>query len=164
MLIDYGHYKIKEDLDMPAPKGHEPYPGCETGGRPRRYSNEDIERYADELIEWMKLDSRFWFKDFCLERDIDPDFMAEWAKENEKFNGAYKLVKGLQESRIFQGGMTESFNTGMAKFALMNCHGWADKQESKVSGDSVSPLAFILQNISGTTKELINDESNNEQE
>lgn len=144
---------------MAPPLGHKPYEGCETGGRPRRYSIEDIERYADELVAWMKVDSRFWFKDFCLERDIDPDFMAEWARENDKFSGAYRLAKGLQESRIFQGGMTESFNTGMAKFALMNCHGWADRQESKISGDAQNPLQFLLEKADGGSKELVKDES-----
>src|SRR5271154_5298320 len=100
---------------MPAPNGHAAYPGCESGGRPRRYSIQDIERLADELVIWMKDDSNFWFKDFCLERDIDPDFMSKWAQENEKFNGAYKLAKGLQESRIFKGSMREEFNPGMSK-------------------------------------------------
>lgn len=142
---------------MPAPKGHSPYAGCETGGRPRRYSTEDIEKYANELIEWMKDESRFWLKDFCLERDIDPDFMSEWSRENEKFNGAYKLAKGLQESRIFKGSMVEIFNSGMSKFALMNCHGWADKQESKISGDTGNPLSFVLQSVDGSTKELVNE-------
>ena len=55
---------------MPAPKGYPPYPGCEKGGRPRRFSTEDIERFADELVEWMKDESRFWLKDFCLERGL----------------------------------------------------------------------------------------------
>ncbi|WP_068469954.1 terminase small subunit [Candidatus Protochlamydia phocaeensis] len=144
---------------MPAPKNHPPYPGCETGGRPRRYSKEDIERFADELIIWMKKESNFWLKDFCLERDIDPDFMAEWAKENKKFNGAYKLAKGIQESRIFKGAMMETFNTGMSKFALMNCHGWADKQESKISGDASNPLAFVLNSIDGQSKDLVDGEA-----
>lgn len=143
---------------MPAPKGHKPYKGSEMGGRPRRYSKEDIEKYADELVEWMKDESRFWFKDFCLERGIDPDLMAEWARENEKFNGAYKHAKSLQESRIFKGSMLSVFNSGMSKFALMNCHGWADKQEAKLSGDAVNPLSFILQNVDGATKELVDGE------
>lgn len=142
---------------MPAPKGHEPYPGCETGGRPRRYSTDDIEKFAGELIIWMKNESHFWLKDFCLERDIDPDYMAEWAKESDKFNGAYKLAKGLQESRIFKGSMMDTFNSSMSKFALMNCHGWADKQESKISGDAVNPLSFILDSVNGNTKELVKD-------
>jgi len=140
---------------MPAPKKHKAYNIQDEGGRPSRYSKDDIEHFADELINWMKNDSRFWLKDFCLERDIDPDFMAEWARENERFNRAYKLAKGLQESRIFKGSMLETFSGSMSKFALMNCHGWADKTESKISGNAVNPLAFILQNVDGTTKELI---------
>jgi hypothetical protein len=144
---------------MPAPKNHPPYKGSETGGRPRKFSTEDVERFADELVEWMKDESRFWFKDFCLERDIDPDCMSEWAKENQKFCGAYKLAKGLQESRIFKGSMMETFNSGMSKFALMNCHGWSDKQESKISGDAASPLAFLMQQADGKSKDIVKDDA-----
>lgn len=143
---------------MPAPQGHNPYPGCETGGRPRRYSKEDIEQFADEFMIWMKNDSHFWFKDFCLEKGIDPDYMSEWAKENEKFNEAYRLAKALQESRIFKGSMLGELNCSMSKFSLMNNHGWAEKQESKVSGDAGNPLAFLLQKADGASKELVNEQ------
>jgi hypothetical protein len=141
---------------MPAPKFHEPYPGCETGGRPRKYSNEDIERFANEFLIWIKNDSNFWVKDFCLEKGIDPRLMSEWAKENEKFSEAYSLAKGYQESRIFKGSMQKTFDSGMSKFALVNNHGWIDKTETKVSGDAVNPLAFILQSVDGSSKDLIN--------
>lgn len=144
---------------MPAPLNHAPYNTEGEGGRPRRYSTIDIERFADELIVWMKGNElNFWFKDFCLERGIDPDLMAEWARENDRFSGAYKLAKGLQESRIFKGSMMETFNPGMSKFALMNCHGWADKQESKISGDAINPLSFILKEVDGKTKELLDED------
>ncbi len=118
---------------MPAPIGHEAYNKNGEGGRPRRYSTEDIECFADELLIWIKQDSSFWLKDFCLERDIDPDLMAEWAKENERFNGTYKLAKGFQESRIFKGALQNTFNSSISKFVLVNCHGWVDRQEAKVS-------------------------------
>lgn len=136
---------------MPAPKGHEPYPGCETGGRPRKYSTEDIERFADELLVWIKCESHFWIKDFCLERMIDPKYMSEWANENEKFREAWSLAKSFQESRIFKGSMIDNYNAGMSKFALINNHGWIEKSESKISGDAVNPLAFILKNVDGTS-------------
>lgn len=140
---------------MAAPKGHKPYPGCETGGRPRKYSTEDIERFADELIAWIKVESHFWIKDFALERMIDPKYLSEWAKENEKFREAWSLAKAYQESRIFKGAMIENFNTGMSKFALVNNHGWADKTEAKISGDAVNPLAFLLQKADGQSKDLV---------
>lgn len=143
---------------MPAPKGHESYNKNGEGGRPRRYSTEEIQQFADELIDWMKDESHFWFKDFCLERDIDPDLMSEWGRENERFAGAYRLAKGLQESRIFKGAMTDTFNSGMSKFALMNCHGWSDRSESKISGDATNPLSFLLSTVDGTSKELVSNE------
>ena len=84
--------------------------------------------------------------------------MHEWAKENDKFRCAYKLSKAFQESRIFKGAMLDTFNTGMSKFALVNNHGWADKTETKVSGDAANPLAFLMQKADGESKDLVNEE------
>lgn len=142
---------------MPAPLGHPNYDTEHKAGRPRKYSTEDIERFADELVAWMKNDNNnFWLKDFCLEKSIDPDFMSEWASENERFNGAYKIAKSFQESRIFKGSMLNTFNSTMSKFALTNNHGWVDKTEQKISGDVTHPLAFLMQKADGETKDLVN--------
>jgi len=99
-------------------------------------------------------------KDFCLDNGIDPDLMSEWSKKNEVFNHSYKLVKGIQESRVVKGSMLESLNVTMSKFILMNCHGWSDKAEAKVSGDAVNPLAFLLQQADGKSKELVDERKN----
>lgn len=143
---------------MPAPKFHEAYNLNGEGGRPRRYSLEQIDVFADELIEWTKIPTNVWFKDFCLDKGLDPDLMSEWASESERFCGAYRLAKQRQESRLVNGGLTEMYNGSIVKFVLANAHAWADKQETKVSGDAVSPLAFILQNVDGSTKELVDEE------
>jgi len=140
---------------MPAPKGHKPYEGCETGGRPRRYSKEDIEKFADELKKWLKNPSNIWFKDFCLDRDIDPDLMTEWAEENKKFNGSYKIAKSRQESRLINGGLMNIYNASLVKFVLSNAHGWTDKQETKISGNSEDPFAVMMKEVNGTSKDLI---------
>jgi hypothetical protein len=55
--------------------------------------------------------------------------------------------------------MMETFNSGMSKFALMNCHGWSDKQESKISGDAASPLAFLMQQADGKSKDIVKDDA-----
>lgn len=39
---------------MPAPKGHAPYPGCEKGGRPLKFTKDFIESEAEAFLEWMK--------------------------------------------------------------------------------------------------------------
>jgi hypothetical protein len=142
---------------MPAPLGHPNYDVEHKAGRPRKYSIEDIEKFADELLVWIKNDSHFWVKDFCLERNIDPRIMTEWSKENERFSESYSLAKSYQESRIFKGAMLNTFNTNMSKFALVNNHGWADKTETKVSGDAANPLAFLMQKVDGESKDLVNE-------
>jgi hypothetical protein len=145
---------------MPAPLNHPPFAGCETGGRPRRYSTEDIERYADELKVWLTDPSHVWFKDFCLDNDINPDLMSEWAEENEKFSGAHALAKHRQESRLVNGGLVNAYNGAIVKLVLANAHGWkTDKTETKVSGDAAAPLKFLLDKIDGKGKELVANES-----
>lgn len=142
---------------MPAPSGHEPYPGCETGGRPTKYTAEQIEKFAEELLGWLDNPTNVWFKDFCLDKGLNPDLMSIWASENEKFSGAYQIAKLRQESRLINGGLMNVYNGSIVKFVLANAHGWVDKQETKVSGDSANPLMFLLQKADGGSKELVNE-------
>lgn len=116
---------------MPAPKGHPPYPGCETGGQPPKFSKEDIDKFADELRVWFNNPFNVWYEDFCLEKDLDPDYMAEWAKKNEKFNGAYKYAKAKQKSRIINGSLNNRYNSKIAALVLSVSHGYKDKEEEK---------------------------------
>lgn len=143
---------------MPAPLNHPPYPGCETGGRPRKYSTADIERFADEFKIWLNNPSHLWIKDFALDNDFDPDYLHEWAKENEKFRGVYKQAKQRQESRLVNGGLNEAYNGSIVKFVLANAHNWSDKSETKISGDAENPLAFLMQQVDGGSKDLVDEE------
>jgi hypothetical protein len=142
---------------MSAPKGHAPFNTNGEGGRPRKYTNKQIDAFADELLEWLKNPENIWFKDFCLDKDINPDLMSLWADESDRFSGAYALAKARQESRLVNGGLKETYNGSIVKFVLANAHGWADKQESKVSGDAANPLAFLLQRVDGESKDLVNE-------
>jgi len=142
---------------MPAPKGHAPYPGCETGGRPKKYTAEFIENEADKFLEWMNDPKSMWYEDFALSRGYDPDQLSLWAKENEKFSGVYKRSKAWQKSLLVRGGLLNKFNSAITTLVLTNTTGWSSKQESKISGDAVNPLSFILQNVDGKTKDLIDD-------
>ena len=144
----------------PAPIGHPNYDTEHKAGRPKKYTTEYIEQLADELIVWIKADNNnFWVKDFCLEKDIDPRLMTEWAKENERFSEAHSFAKAFQESRIFKGSMLNAFNSTMSKFALTNNHGWVDKAETKISGDAQNPFACVLNSIDGQTKKLVKEDA-----
>ncbi len=140
---------------MAAPKGHLPYGFG--GGRPKKYSPEEIEAFANEFATWLKTPTHVWFKDFCLDKDINPDYMAEWAEENETFRGVYKQAKHRQESRLINGGLLSTYNSNIVKLVLSNAHAWTDKQETKMSGDAANPLAFLLQQVDGKSKDLVDE-------
>lgn len=140
---------------MPAPKGHEPYSGCEKGGRPLKYDTNFIENEAVELEKWVEKPNSPWFEDFANQRGYCPEYLSRWAKDNDKFNQAYKRAQAIQKSILVKGGLTNKFNANFTKFVMSNTCGWSDKQESKISGDAANPLSFILQQIDGQTKELV---------
>lgn len=149
---------------MPAPKGHKPYSGCETGGRPKKYTKEFIENQAEAFEAWMKEKNSLWYEDFAMERGFDPNLLSLWASENEKFSGVYKRAQFWQKSLLIRGGLLNKFNASITKLVLANTTGWSDRVESKLSGDAVNPLAFILQDVDGKSKELVVEKSNDEQE
>lgn len=142
---------------MPAPLGHEPYPGCETGGRPTKYTDEFIESEADAFNKWMDLPDSIYFKRFAINRGYHPNRLTEWAKENQKFSCVYEKARAWQECRLAEGGLTNEFNSGFCKFVMGNVCGWVDKQETKISGDAANPLQFLLERADGASKELVDE-------
>ncbi len=142
---------------MPAPKGHLPYRGSETGGRPKKYTSDFIEKEADAFIEWMHRENSIWYKDFALERGYLPDLLSEWAKGNEKFSRVYSYAQAWQQSKLLKGGLLNQYNAGFTKFVMVNTCGWSDRQQ--VTGDAANPLAFLMKHIDGTSKELVDGSS-----
>ena len=138
---------------MPAPLGHPAYNLNGEGGRPVKFTAEVIDQYADELLEWMKDESKFWLKDFCLEKGLNPDLMSLWAKQSQRFSGAYETAYRLQEARIYKGALVGNYNPSMAKLGLTNWHGWTDKTEQKVHIDGA--IKSILLEIEGKTEDLV---------
>lgn len=111
---------------MPAPKGHPPYPGCETGGRPLEWTPARIEALRLELEEWMKVPSNFWFADFTFDRGLHKDILPKLSKMDEKFKGTYKKAIQNQESRLLKGGLFNATNCTMSIFALKCNHAWGE--------------------------------------
>lgn len=140
---------------MPAPKGHKPYPGCEKGGAPKKWTPERIEKEADAFEEWMRRPDSIWYKDFALERGYLSDRFAEWAKENEKFARIYRKSQEWQQSKLLKGGLLNTYNAGFTKFVMGNTCGWYEKQQ--ISGDNANPVALSLSKIDGSSKSLVND-------
>ncbi len=112
-------------------KGHEPYPGCETGGRPQKYTAEFIEKEAVAFEEWMNRPGSIYFKRFAINRGYHPQRLSEFADQNDKFSEVYRKAQAWQEVRLAEGGLTNEFNSGFCKFVMSNVCGWTDKQENK---------------------------------
>lgn len=109
---------------MPAPKGHPPYNVNGEGGRPRKYNQAEIEKFAEELEIWINDPKSIWLNDFCLDKNINPDFMSKWAEENERFRGALEIAKKKQESKIIKGSLVKKFFFPMSKAILKRNHNW----------------------------------------
>lgn len=147
---------------MAPPKGHAPYNKAGEGGRPKKYTQEFIEAEADAFLKWMQQKDSLWFEDFAIQRGYSPDYLSEWAKENPRFEEVYKRSRFWQKSLLIRGGLLSKFNSNITKLVLANTVGWTDKVESKVSGDASNPLAFLLQQADGKTKDLIGDTEDEE--
>lgn len=143
---------------MPAPLNHPPYPGCETGGRPTKYTQEFIEAEAVALEEWLKQPGSIYFKRFAFDRGYSQQRLSEFAEVNQKFSETLALAREWQEIRLAEGGLTNEFNSGFCKFVMGNACGWSDRTETKISGDANNPLQFLLESIDGKGKELVTNE------
>ena len=142
---------------MPAPMGHEPYSGCETGGRPLKYTAEFIEVEAEALEKWMQRPESIYFKRFAFDRGYSYKRLGEFAEVNEKFSDTLARAREWQEIRLAEGGLTNEFNGNFCKFVMVNACGFVEKTEQKITGDA--EFSFVLNAIDGTTKQLVNDAS-----
>lgn len=142
---------------MAAPKGHEAYNVNGEGGRPVKYTTEFIEAEADALEEWMTFPTSVYFKRFAFSRGYSQQRLNEFAEVSERFSAILARAKEWQEIRLAEGGLNNEFNPGFTKFVMGNVCGWTDRQETKLSGDAINPLAFLLQKVDGTSKDLVNE-------
>lgn len=145
---------------MPAPKGHAPYNVNGEGGVAKIYTKEFIEKEADAFEEWLEQPNSVFFKSFAMSRGYKPSFLSEWANINDRFKSVYDKAKEWQECKLFDYSFFNKGNVQMGKFALINHHGWRDKQETVIlSADSQNPLAALLTQTDGKSKEIVDDKS-----
>lgn len=143
---------------MPAPKGHASYcpKGC--GGAPPKYTKEFIENEADEFIKWMQLPRSIYYKSFAFSRGYSQQRLTEWAASNEKFAETMRIANDWQEQKLIECSLHNDTNASMTKFVLINKHNWRDKQETVIlSADSNNPLAALLTQTQGQSKDLVNE-------
>lgn len=141
---------------MPAPKGHPPYPGCETGGRPLEWTPERIEDLRLKFEEWLKPEDNFWFKDFISEYDLPDAILSKLSKLDEKFRQTYKKAVRKQESILLKGGLFNKTNSTMSIFALKCNHAWTEGTDTTGLEEKQSASSKSLDNITGAAIEHAN--------
>jgi hypothetical protein len=142
---------------MAAPKGHAAYNTKGEGGSPKIHTKEFIENEAEELNKWMQKEGNIFFNRFALMRGYHPQRLTEFAEKSVRFAEVFTMAKKWQELIISEGAITKEFSDGFSKFILINHHGWADKSETKVSGDAENPLSFLMTQADGQSKDLVNE-------
>jgi hypothetical protein len=108
----------------------------------RRYSVEEIERIAEEMIEWFKVPQNLWLKDFSIANMFSPQRISEF-EQNEYFAYCHAIAKQMQESKLVKLGISRKVNPSMPIFALKNVAGWKDQQDVNLSAS----VQVIVDNI-----------------
>lgn len=130
---------------MPAPKGHPPYPGCETGGRPVEWTPHEIECLRRELEEWVADEENLWLGDFSGSRMLNRDILPKLSKKCEKFCNTYKIARQIQENRLANRMLRNSGNITGAIVALKCNHKWIEGTDnSGLHDDSETPAGRSL--------------------
>ncbi len=141
---------------MAPPKGHAPYKGCETGGRPIKYTLEYVNELADDLYTWVKdHNDNLFIEDWCLENDIPEEAISTDLIKFDKFSKAYNRLKTKQKVGIFKGGLKRKFAHPMCALLLSHGHNIHAKTETTVTNNNQDSLSSIIDDIDGNTKDLI---------
>lgn len=113
------------------PKGVKNPVGC-----PLKYTPEFISNQADKILVYVKecLDKKLpiHLNRFSYLQGYAAQRISDFAKSgNEKFLEAYNCLKSAQEYDLFEGALTNRYDSGFAFRALKNVSGWRDEQHVK---------------------------------
>ena len=99
------------------------------GGRPRKYSAEEIEDIKTKLIEYMDTEDVPILADFAYKNDIPRQTFYDYPE----FSTLVKKLMDKKEAQLEKLGLFNVINSTMAVFSLKQL-GWRDKQETKITG------------------------------
>ena len=126
-----------------------------TGAKGGQYGNTNASKYTEEqivaigveLLEWLRRPQNYWIDEFLVEKDLYDDFLSYYCEKYNSFSDLIRKAKKIQASKIIKGGMNRGFSDGMAKFVLINNHGYlSEKQQREVTNVNPVPIE-IVQNV-----------------
>jgi hypothetical protein len=129
------------------------YPG---GGRKMKWTEEACNEEAKLLWEWMQEGKNYFFHQFATERGYPVQNLYVFCERSEEFAYIYKLAKDWQANKLAMCGLRKIFDPGFTKFMLINHHDYKDKTETVT--ESAHSLKFLLTEVDGETKDLVDDD------
>ena len=144
---------------MASPKGHPPYPGCETGGKPPVHTLEFIENEAEALLKWMKDKNNkcIFLTEFALERGYSRQRLPEFARKSEKFAVVLDMAKNWQEMKLTTGALTKKYEPGFCKFVMPRVCGEEWKEEKNLKITTNGPIPAWIAEAEGKSKDLVDE-------
>jgi hypothetical protein len=144
---------------MAPPIGHPPYNTNGEGGRPKKWTDEAIEKEAEAFAEWLSRPDSIWYEGFCVERGYVAEYLSDWAKRNDRFRVVYNYAQTWQKNKLITGGLLSNYNSTITKLVLHNTIGWSDKNDNNTK---VSGLQDAFKDIIDTSRDLVNNDDQNE--
>ena len=104
-------------------------------GRKPKWTDEQIEEAAESLLTWLEEDreDHIWFKDWCIENGLPPEYLSRWTAKNAIFRQAMEMAEMAQESRLVNGGLKNKLNSRIVALVLESRHRWAGRQNLSVT-------------------------------
>ena len=110
-------------------------------GRPSKYKKEyiaEVDKYLANCVDSYSDDGRNrltvqlpTIEGFSLYLGVALSSIYLWAKEHSDFSESLELIKFEQKQRLLSKGLSNEYNSTIAKLILSSNHGMAEKTEAK---------------------------------
>lgn len=103
-------------------------------GRPKKYTDDVLDKLALSLRKWVKecrhKDELFLMHEWCFDNDFQIYYFGRYIDKHEGFREAYEWAKSFQEFQIAKGGLNKKLDARFSQFFLGCQHGWRSKDDA----------------------------------
>lgn len=107
-------------------------------GRPIKWTDEAIDAFADELLEWAKKPDSLVLVSFALDKDLSADIMARLEHLSPRFSKALRDAKRILGARRETGALTKVYESKVYdKSQRMYDPDWTKCQEETLAREEL---------------------------
>lgn len=111
----------------------------------RKYTPQEIERIADEMIRWFGVKKNLWLKDFSTAMMFNKENISYFEKNSKYFADCLAIAKQMQESKLVEMGIKKgAFAGAMPIFALKNVAGWRDRMDVTSGNEPITAVEVTI--------------------